>query len=113
MADTTHDIYINEEEMKNLSGIFTNCGKEAMTAGQAMYLLDSIINDYLYEGKASSHLPETMERIYSGLLRLSYLYDELASFIDTTTTSFKNVDAAAGDAAKEVIVTGKNGEEEQ
>ena len=114
MADTQgtqHDIYINEEEMKSLSGVFTNCAEEAMKAGQAMYVLDSIINNYFYEGRASSHLPETMERIYSGLLRLSYLYEELSNFIDDTATSFKNVDRASGDAAKEIIVTGKNGEE--
>lgn len=102
------NIHISKDEMKRLFGIFENCAEEAKKAGEAVYLMDQILSGYVYKGSASESLSETTGYMYSGLLRLQYLYEELGRFIDTTTESFMNVDGSAEDAANEVIVTEQN-----
>lgn len=105
MGNTGNDKHISKDEMKSFSDVFSNCAVAAKDAGQAIYNMETILNGCLYEGKAQDVLPETIECMYSGLLRLSYLYEELSKFIEMTTDSFVNVDTSARDAANEVIET--------
>lgn len=107
MSTPSEKIHISEEEMNTLAGVFADCAEEAKKAGEAVNAMNAILKpEYMYDGKAKNDVAETMECMYNGLLRLGYLYDELKNFINTTTTSFKNVDMSAADAADEVVDIG-------
>ncbi len=97
-------VVVSEEEINSLIDVLSNCKDEALKAAQAIYNADSEMKGKVYEGTGVTAMDGTYQYLYSGMARLSVIYEQLGVVLGEFLKEFKQIDKDEGKKAKDDTV---------